>query len=208
MVTTRSGRTYDDMFDDDDLLDFETRERRETVAARMRAKRNIPVTISLARVLMYVQLLSPILLPFFLVAINTGNSGNNEAETTASTTTTTVAQAQNGGGGGGGGVLILGALVFFVALLIVASRLGRASTTARWLAIGVEGVILAISARTLLAGSGLGNGLILSLVLGGFALAIIGLLLSPSANKGFQQSAAVGDIDARFDIRNLQELDK
>jgi hypothetical protein len=200
-MTTRN-RLDDDPFLDDDLLDFEDPTRRELVAAKVRRVR-LPGTITAARSLMALQVLTPFVLPF----VTRRNGGGGQVP--RPTTTTTLGQAattaaRQGGRGGVVLIFLLGVLAFYVGLIVVATKLGRASALARYAAFGVEGLILLASVRGLTGGRGF---VVLSAVLGAFAVSVIVLLLTPSANKAFSQTTAVGDISARFDIRSLEDLD-
>ena len=199
---TARNRLDDDPFLDDDLLDFEDPTRRELVAARMRRVR-LPGTITAARTLMFVQVVMPFIFPFVLAATRT--RGRAPLPTTTTTVATAAGAASRQGARGGAFLIFfLGALVFFVGLLVIATKLGKASALSRYAAIAIEALILLASFRGLTAGRG---GLIASGVLGAFALSIIVLLFTPSANKAFSQTTAVGDISARFDIRSLEDLD-
>lgn len=190
----------DDLFDDEDLLDFEDPKDRDVVAARMRRRGRVPAAITTARLLMYLQLVLPLALPFVL---RRGGRNRGATEAAATTTTTIVQEGARRGGGGGGLVIVLGILLFFVAVLVVATKLGKGSSAARVAAIGIEGLFLLLAVRGLLSG---GRGIIVAAVLGALAAAVIALLLSPQARK-MSVNPALGDASTRFDVRNLPGLD-
>lgn len=194
--------TDEDLFHDEDLLDFEDPKDREVVAARMRRQGNVPGAVSGARALLYLQLLMPIVIPFVVRALR-DDDGPRAADAAATTTTTVAQEGARRGGGGGGLIVVLGVLVFLTAILVIATKLGKGSPGARYGALGLEGLVLLFAARGLAGG----QAAVLSAVLGVFAVAIVGLLLSPQARK-MSVNPVAGDSSARFDVRNLPGLDR
>lgn len=195
--------TDEDLFHDEDLLDFEDPKDREVVAARMRRQGNVPGAVSGARALLYLQLLTPIVIPFIVRALRNDDGEGAGADAAATTTTTIAEEGARRGGGGGGLIVVLGVLLFLTAILVIATKLGKGSPGARYGALGLEGLVLLFAARGLVAG----QTAVLSAVLAAFAVAIIGLLLSPQARK-MSVNPMAGDSSARFDVRNLPGLDR
>jgi hypothetical protein len=192
-----------DLFDDEDLLDFEDPEHRDEVRARYQpGAGQLPSTVRAARILMYVQAAFPLLLPVFAIATRGGGGG---APVPATTTTTIVGAAgTTGRQGGGGGVLLIGLVLFIgliVLLIVVGSRLGRLTRSARTAALAVEAVVVLASVFLAIRGS-IPFGLLLA-----SAVAVIGCLLAPSTTRAIN-AALTADSSTRFDVRNLPTLDR
>lgn len=192
-----------DLFDDEDMLDFEDPAHREEARQRMSATR--PATVSAARILMYLQAASPILLPIVLLA--TGGGGGGESTTTNTTTTTTTLFAGTAAGetqrrgGGGGLIVVLFFLAVIVGLIVGAARLSKLTSSARTLALSVEALLLLGGVAMAL------RGLVPGMVLLASSVAVIALLLAPATKHAIAQ-AATADTSARFDVRNLPTLDR
>jgi hypothetical protein len=195
--------TFDDrdLFDDEDLLDFEDPANRDL--ARQRMQVTTPPTVSAARIVMYLQAASPILLPFVLIATR-GGGGDSASPATTTTTVPAIGAGGAAGGGGGGGVFLI-IFVLFLALIaglvVVASRLPKLSASVRTQALTVEGLLLLAGLGLALRGSVPGIALVVS------AGAVIGLLLAPATKRAIARATST-DAVARFDVRNLPGLDR
>jgi hypothetical protein len=188
-----------ELWNDPDLLDFEDPTKRHLVAAKMRSQ--IPVTIGAARWVMFLQPVIAVVVPIFMTGIR---AGTGDAEETAPTTTTTVADAaaetQRQGNGGAflfGALVVLGVLI---ALMVLASRLSKLTTSSRIAALLLEGVVL-LGAGSLAIRSFAPMPVAVTLSAG----VVIALLLAPSSRRAIGTN--VGDTSTRFDIRNLPTLE-
>lgn len=189
-----------DLFDDEDLLDFEDPARREEVRQKMASTR--PATVSAARILMYLQAASPLLLPVFAIASGGGGDGGTDPSTTTTTTIAGSAAGETQRGGGGAALLVF---LFFIgviaALVVAASRLPRLTSSARTTAIAVEAILLLAAAAIAVRGS------IPGMVFLASVIAVLALLLAPATKHGIAR-AATADTSARFDVRYLPGLDR
>lgn len=182
-----------DLFEDEDLLDFEDPARREIARRRMQA--GLPGTLVGARWLLYSQAIYPFFAAIVGIVLRAGDNEpvRREVET---------GSAQQRGGGGGGFLLaFLGVVLFVAALVFVGARLGRRTRSARNLALALEAVVVVFGLAVAAGGQ---------FILGGIGLLAAGAiacLLAPSTKQAITD-AHLGDTTARFDIRNLPEMDR